>query len=66
MIQVPIYASGYPCKCSGSCNYSKAYEAAGMPRYIDYEKYIKKNFLDDTKQDILIDAYLEKKYCLNK
>ncbi len=66
MIPVPLYSSGYPCKCNGSCNYSKAYEEAGMPRYIDYEKYIKKNFLDDTKQDILIDAYLEKKYCLNK
>ena len=42
MIAVPLYASGYTCKCNGSCNYSKAYEEAGMPRYIDYEKYIKK------------------------
>ena len=37
MIPVPLYASGYPCKCNGSCNYSKAYEDAGMPKYIDYE-----------------------------
>tara|TARA_B100001175_G_C19354742_1_gene564142 strand:+ start:194 stop:364 length:171 start_codon:yes stop_codon:yes gene_type:complete len=37
MIEVPVYPSGYPCKCYGSCNYSKAYEDAGMPKYIDYE-----------------------------
>jgi len=66
MIAVPLYASGYPCKCNGSCNYSKAYEEAGMPRYIDYEKYIKKNFVAETKQDLLVDAYLKTKYCLNK
>ena len=66
MIQVPIYSSGYPCKCNGSCDYSKAYEEAGMPKYIDYEKYIKKDFKPLTTQDILIDAYLKTKYCLKK
>jgi|TARA_B100000767_G_C19533269_1_gene437560 hypothetical protein len=66
MIQVPIYSSGYPCKCNGSCDYSKAYEDAGMPKYIDYEKYIKKDFKPLTTQDILIDAYLKTKYCLKK
>ena len=50
MIPVPLYTSGYPCKCNGSCNYSKAYEEAGMPRYIDYEKYIKKNFVDENPE----------------
>tara|TARA_S200000501_G_scaffold329547_1_gene330203 strand:+ start:156 stop:323 length:168 start_codon:yes stop_codon:yes gene_type:complete len=50
MISVPVYASGYPCKCNGACNYSKAYEEAGMPRYIDYEKYIKKNFVDENPE----------------
>ena len=66
MIQVPIYSSGYPCKCNGSCDYSKAYEDAGMPKYIAYEKYIKKDFKPLTTQDILIDAYLKTKYCLKK
>ena len=42
MIAVPVYASGYSCKYNGSCNYSKAYEEAGMQRYIDFEKYIEK------------------------
>ena len=30
------------------------------------EKYIKKNFVAETKQDLLIDAYLKTKYCQNK
>mgnify|MGYP001265769185 CR=1 FL=1 len=30
MISVPVNASGYPCKCNGACNYSKAYEEAGI------------------------------------
>jgi|TARA_B100001093_G_C26610622_1_gene920025 hypothetical protein len=34
MIHVPIYASGYPCICNGSFDYSRAYEKAGMPRLI--------------------------------
>ena len=66
MIQVPIYPSGYPCKCNGSCDHSKAYEDAGMPKYIDYEKYIKKDFKPITTKDILIDFYLKTKYCLKK
>ena len=66
MIPVPVYARGYPCKCNGAWNYSKAYKEAGIPRYIDYEKYIKKNFVAETKKDLLIDAYLKTKYCLNK
>ena len=41
MIEVPLYPNGYPCKCSVNCNYSKAYEDAGKPKYIDYETYIK-------------------------
>ena len=50
MISVPVYTSGYPCKCNVACNNSKAYEEAGMPRYIDYEKYIKKNFVDENPE----------------
>ena len=44
MIPVPLYPSGYPCKCNGKCDYSKAYEEAGKPLYIDYESYIKQGF----------------------
>ena len=50
MISVPVYTSVYTCKCNGACNNSKAYEEAGMPRYIDYEKYIKKNFVDENPE----------------
>jgi len=28
MTEVPLYPNGYPCKCSGKCNYSKAYKDA--------------------------------------
>ncbi len=35
MIDVPLYPKGYPCKCSGTCNYSKLYEKAGKPLQID-------------------------------
>ena len=66
MIEVPVYPSGYPCKCNGACNYSKAYECAGMPKYIDYDKYTTKDFVANTKQDVLIHAYLKTKYCLKK
>ena len=66
MIQVPIYPSGYPCKCNGSCDHSKAYEDAGKPKNIDYEKFIKKGFKPITTKDILIDFYLKTKYCLKK
>jgi hypothetical protein len=66
MIQVPVYPSGYPCKCNGSCDHSNAYEDAGKPKYIDYEKFIKKDFKPITTKDILIDFYLKTKYCLKK
>ena len=39
MIEVPLYPNGYPCKCSGAYGYPKAYESAGMPKHIEYEKY---------------------------
>ena len=42
MQQVPLYPNGKPCKCNDNCSYSKAYEDAGSPQYIDYEYYIKK------------------------
>ena len=44
MIEVHLYPNGYPCKCSGKCNYSKAYEDAGKPIYIDFEKFTQKDF----------------------
>ena len=66
MIEVPLYPNGYPCKCSGKCNYSKAYEDAIKPRYIDFDKSIRKDFSPISDQDILIKNYLETEYCLNK
>lgn len=66
MIEVPLYPNGYPCKCSVNCNYSKAYEDAGKPKYIDYETYIKKDFIPESKQEALIHNYINTKYCLNK
>ena len=66
MIEVPLYPSGYPCKCSGKCNYSKAYEDAGKPKYIDYEKFINKDFSPVNKEEILINNYLKTEYCLKK
>tara|TARA_A100001011_G_scaffold333174_1_gene360755 strand:+ start:83 stop:283 length:201 start_codon:yes stop_codon:yes gene_type:complete len=66
MIEVPLYPNGYPCKCSGACDYSKAFENAGKPTYIDYETYIKEDFVPDSKQQELIHKYLNTKYCLNK
>ena len=66
MIVVPLYPNGYPCKCSVNCNYSKAYEDAGKPKYIDYETYIKKDFTPQSKQEALIHNYINTKYCLNK
>ena len=38
MIEVPLYPV-VTFKCSGACNYSKAFENAGKPNYIDYETY---------------------------
>lgn len=66
MTEVPLYPNGYPCKCAGMCKYSKAYEDAGKPKYIDYEKFIDEDFLPVNKEDILIYSYLNTKYCLNK
>ena len=66
MIEVPVYPSGYPCKCNGSCNYSKAYEDAGMPKYIDYEYYIKKDFESMSMDEYFTYKYLNTKYCLKK
>ena len=54
MIEVPLYPNGYPCKCSGKCNYSKAYEDAGKPKYINYEKFINKDFSLVNEEEILI------------
>ena len=61
MIEVPIYPNGYPCKCSGKCNYSKAYEDAGKPKYIDFDKLIRKRLFPISEEDILINNYLKSK-----
>ena len=66
MIQVPLYPSGYPCKCNGNCDYSKAYEDAGKPLFIDYEVYVKKGFIPETNEQKLIQDYLKTPYCLKK
>ena len=66
MIQVPLYPSGYPCKCNGNCDYSKAYEDAGKPLFIDYEVYVKKGFIPETNKQKLIQDYLKTPYCLKK
>tara|TARA_B100000287_G_C20145375_1_gene587952 strand:- start:209 stop:409 length:201 start_codon:yes stop_codon:yes gene_type:complete len=66
MIEVPLYPNGYPCKCSGKCNYSKAYEAAGKPKYIDFDKFTGKNFSPISDEDILIYNYIKIEYCLKK
>ena len=63
MIEVPLYPNGYPCKCSGACNYSKAYENAGKPTYIDYETYVKKDFIPKTDQEELILKFLQTSVC---
>ena len=66
MTEVPLYPNGYPCKCSGKCNYSKAYEDAGKPRYIDFEKFTQKYISPISDEEILINNYLKTEYCLNK
>ena len=66
MIEVPLYPNGYPCKCSGKCNYSKACEDAGKPKYIDFDKFIGKDFSPISDEQILIYNYLNTNYCLNK
>ena len=66
MIEVPTYPNGYPCKCSGACNYSKAFEDAGKPKYIDFDKFIGKDFSPISEEEILINNYLKCEYCLNK
>ena len=66
MIEVPLYPNGYPCKCSGACDYSKAYENAGKPTFIDYETYVKKDFIPKTEQEELILKYLHTCYCEKK
>ena len=66
MTEVPLYPNGYPCKCDGKCNFSKAYEDAGEPKYIDYEKFIGKDFSPVNKEEILIFNYINTEYCLNK
>jgi|TARA_A100001011_G_scaffold100020_1_gene105388 hypothetical protein len=66
MIEVPLYPDGYPCKCSGNCDYSKAYIDAGKPLFIDYESYIKKGFQPQNEKEKKILNYLTTTYCLNK
>ena len=66
MIEVPVYPNGYPCKCSGACDYSKAYEDAGKPLFIDYESYIKKDFCPTSAEERAIHKYLNTPYCLKK
>ena len=66
MIEVPLYPDGYTCKCSGNCDYSKAYIDAGKPLFIDYESYIKKGFQPQNEKEKKILNYLTTTYCLNK
>ena len=66
MIEVHLYPECYPCKCSGKCNYSKAYEDAGKPKNIDFDKFIGKDFLPKNEVEFLINNYLKTEYCLNK
>ena len=66
MQQVPLYPNGKPCKCTDNCSYSKAYEDAGSPRYIDYEYYIKKDFEPMSMDEYLTHKYLNTKYCFKK
>ena len=54
MTEVPLYPSGYPCKCNGNCDYSKAYEDAGKPEFIDFKKYIQKSFIPMSTEEIYI------------
>ena len=54
MTEVPLYPSGYPCKCNGNCDYSKAYEDAGKPKFIDFKKYIQKSFIPMSTEEIYI------------
>ena len=66
MIPVPLYPDGYPCKCSGKFDYSKAYIDAGKPLFIDYESYTKRGFAPRNKKEKKILEYLTTTYCLNK
>ena len=73
MIEVPVYPNGYPCKCSGKCDYSRAFEDAGKPLFIDYESYVKKDFCPTSSEvcptsaeERAIHRYLKTPYCLNK
>ena len=66
LINVPLYPNGKPCKCTDNCSYSKAYEDAGSPQYIDCEYYIKKDFEPMSMNEYLTYKYLNTKYCLKK
>tara|TARA_B100000085_G_scaffold266358_1_gene274957 strand:- start:98 stop:298 length:201 start_codon:yes stop_codon:yes gene_type:complete len=66
MTEVPIHPNGFPCKCSGKCNHFKAYEDTGKPKYIDFDKFIGKDFFSKNEVDFLINNYLKTEYCLNK
>ena len=66
MIEVPVYPNGYPCKCSGNCSFSKAFEDAGKPLFIDYESHIKKGFIPTTAEEQAIDKFLKSTYCDNR
>ena len=66
LFNVPLYADGFPCKCSGNCNYSKSYIEAGKPLQLDYEKYISKGFEPISIEEKLIQKFLRTPYCLKK
>ena len=66
MTEVPLYTNDYPCKYSGKFNYSKAYEDAGKPKYIDFDKFIGKDLSPISEEEILINNYIKSEYCLNK
>ena len=66
MIKVPLYPSGYPYKCNGNCDYSKAYMDAGKPLFIDYKRCIKKGYQPQNEKETKLLKYLTTTYCLNK
>ena len=56
MIPISVYVSGYPCKCNGKCNFSKAYEKAGKPLFYE-EGILSKDFIAATEQEAYIKEF---------
>jgi|TARA_B110000238_G_scaffold91075_1_gene99793 hypothetical protein len=66
VIEVAVYSSGYPCQCSGACNFTKAYQDAGKPRFIDYERYVKGDFIPSSEKEKKILKFINTTYCSSK